>query len=649
MSAETIARALGGASKGTNGWWSAKCPAHEDGKASLGLHDTDDGGVAWKCMAGCDSKAVGDALKAEGLLPERPKRERKAKAKPARSSPPTTTRTRTARCCSRWCATSRRTSGSGGPTRTARRAGSGASATSRRPLYRLPELLAADPAEPVFLVEGEKDVDRLRSLGLTATTTAQGADNWSKTDHSAARRPPCRHPARQRRRRAASTPPRSRRDLAGKAASVRLLSLPGLPPKGDVSRLARRRRHRRRAAPARGTRRRPTNRSRPSRTSAEDGDEPTSERWNDSCTAPTAARRATSSTTSTLILRNDTGSRAGCAGTRCSRPSRRRTCPGARAAGPPGPTPTISSWPMVPAAARLPEAARPAPAAVQIVARDLHAPSGARAAERAGLGRHAAARARWLTDLSRRGATSAYATRGRAARGSISAVARVIEPGCKADHALILEGAAGRRQEHRRRDPRARARPGSPTRSPTWAPRTAAQDLRGKWIVELAELSAHEARRGRARQGVHVPPRRPLPADLRHALAGLPAPVRVHRHDQRRRLPRRRDRQPALLAGARWARSTSRRCGATATSSGPRPWPPTGPARTGGSTAVEEAAREEQEERRIVRRPGSRTFSHWLVRQDHDDLRSPRSSRSALKHAKGAAGPEGAEPSRGYS
>lgn len=45
-------------------------------------------------------------------------------------------------------------------------------------LYRLPELLAADPAAPVFIVEGEKDVDRLRSLGLVATCNPMGAGKW---------------------------------------------------------------------------------------------------------------------------------------------------------------------------------------------------------------------------------------------------------------------------------------------------------------------------------------------------------------------------------------------------------------------------------------------------------------------------------------
>jgi KaiC/GvpD/RAD55 family RecA-like ATPase len=48
----------------------------------------------------------------------------------------------------------------------------------RRVLYRLPELLAADPGETVFVVEGEKDVDNMRRLGLVATTNAGGAGKW---------------------------------------------------------------------------------------------------------------------------------------------------------------------------------------------------------------------------------------------------------------------------------------------------------------------------------------------------------------------------------------------------------------------------------------------------------------------------------------
>jgi hypothetical protein len=48
----------------------------------------------------------------------------------------------------------------------------------RRVLYRLPELLKAGPSELVFIVEGEKDVDRLRSIGLVATCNVGGAGKW---------------------------------------------------------------------------------------------------------------------------------------------------------------------------------------------------------------------------------------------------------------------------------------------------------------------------------------------------------------------------------------------------------------------------------------------------------------------------------------
>lgn len=47
--------------------------------------------------------------------------------------------------------------------------------------YRLPELLAAPTTATVHIVEGEKDVERLMSLGLVATTNHQGAKSTDKT------------------------------------------------------------------------------------------------------------------------------------------------------------------------------------------------------------------------------------------------------------------------------------------------------------------------------------------------------------------------------------------------------------------------------------------------------------------------------------
>ncbi len=51
----------------------------------------------------------------------------------------------------------------------------------RRILYRLPELLQANPDDWVFIVEGEKDVDRLYGEGLIATSCPMGAGKW---DHN---------------------------------------------------------------------------------------------------------------------------------------------------------------------------------------------------------------------------------------------------------------------------------------------------------------------------------------------------------------------------------------------------------------------------------------------------------------------------------
>ena len=49
----------------------------------------------------------------------------------------------------------------------------------RRVLYRLPELLAsAKSGKPVFIVEGEKDVETLRENGFVSTCNPMGAGKW---------------------------------------------------------------------------------------------------------------------------------------------------------------------------------------------------------------------------------------------------------------------------------------------------------------------------------------------------------------------------------------------------------------------------------------------------------------------------------------
>src|SRR5580704_16446121 len=52
---------LPGARKAGNGW-SARCPAHEDRKASLSISEGNDGTALVRCHAGCDTSAILSAL-----------------------------------------------------------------------------------------------------------------------------------------------------------------------------------------------------------------------------------------------------------------------------------------------------------------------------------------------------------------------------------------------------------------------------------------------------------------------------------------------------------------------------------------------------------------------------------------------------------
>jgi hypothetical protein len=101
-----------------------------------------------------------------------------------------------------------------------------------RVLYRLPEVIKADE---IWIPEGEKDVESLRALGFTATTNAGGAEaKWlpSYSDTLAGKRvfilPDNDDAGRKHAEQVAAS-------LHGKAASVKVIELPGLPEKGDAT------------------------------------------------------------------------------------------------------------------------------------------------------------------------------------------------------------------------------------------------------------------------------------------------------------------------------------------------------------------------------------------------------------------------------
>jgi hypothetical protein len=106
---------------------------------------------------------------------------------------------------------------------------------ARRVLYKLPALYRAITHKmPVHIVEGEKDADSLIRLGLAATTNPGGAGKWHPSYNEFLRDANCvlvpdnDQAGRDHMQAVAG-------ELSGVAKSIRILELPELPAKGDVS------------------------------------------------------------------------------------------------------------------------------------------------------------------------------------------------------------------------------------------------------------------------------------------------------------------------------------------------------------------------------------------------------------------------------
>jgi hypothetical protein len=84
MSAEALISHLDGVRRTGAGRWLAKCPAHDDGTASLAIRELDDGRVLLHDFAGCDPEHVLSAvgLTFDALFPNRPIGERKPERRP---------------------------------------------------------------------------------------------------------------------------------------------------------------------------------------------------------------------------------------------------------------------------------------------------------------------------------------------------------------------------------------------------------------------------------------------------------------------------------------------------------------------------------------------------------------------------------------
>lgn len=218
-----------------NNGYIAFCPIHEaDGsghKPSLTLKTGDTVPVIVNCHAGCDGREI---LKALDLAPApRPNGKRRIAATyPYMSADGSEVRQKI-----RYEPKDFRIRHRDASDEWVYKAGDGPAV-----LYRLPEVRAAiAEGQTVFVVEGEKDADRLASLGLLATCNIEGAAKpeqrakW-KAEYTAQLSGAARvvlipdndGPGKAHMRHVAA-------QLAGKVGEVRWLELPGLPAKGDVS------------------------------------------------------------------------------------------------------------------------------------------------------------------------------------------------------------------------------------------------------------------------------------------------------------------------------------------------------------------------------------------------------------------------------
>jgi DNA primase len=143
------------------------CPAHDDRNPSLAIREVD-GKLLFHCHAGCSQREVIEALKARGLWESNGSRELSFEERIERTHNYTDESGQllyqVVRLHSPKDFRQRRPDGHG--TWIWRK-------HPRQVLYHLPEVLEAPI---VFVVEGERDVETLRSWGFVATTNAGGAD-----------------------------------------------------------------------------------------------------------------------------------------------------------------------------------------------------------------------------------------------------------------------------------------------------------------------------------------------------------------------------------------------------------------------------------------------------------------------------------------
>ncbi len=201
--------------------WIARCPAHNDKHPSLSIKEGADGRVLLKCHAGCSAESIVRALGLEmrDLFPS--KSTKRPERKIVATYPYHDADGRLLFEVVRYEPKDfrqRRPDGKGDWIYNLDGV--------QRVLYQLPEVLAAkERGEAIYVVEGEKDVESLRALGLVATTNPHGAGKWREEYGESLRGAhvviiPDNDEVGRRHAEAVA------KSLGGKAASVKVVELP---------------------------------------------------------------------------------------------------------------------------------------------------------------------------------------------------------------------------------------------------------------------------------------------------------------------------------------------------------------------------------------------------------------------------------------
>jgi len=166
----------------SGGSWMARCPAHDDGTASLSISRGTTQPAVLKCHAGCDPGSVLDALGLTWDTLCTPREERPVRGEWTPNGPATAVYDYTDEN-GKLLFQVLRTEGKGFsqrvPDLSARSGYRWRLDGVRRVLYRLPKVAAApDAGEIIYVCEGEKDVHAVEAAGAVATCNPGGAGKW---------------------------------------------------------------------------------------------------------------------------------------------------------------------------------------------------------------------------------------------------------------------------------------------------------------------------------------------------------------------------------------------------------------------------------------------------------------------------------------